>query len=189
MLTTTLRRIFWHLDVGAQWEALLRHLGKTQADDEPLPYSVILKVCGIDMALRCCRAEARYENEWVRFAVWCAEQVRDKMEDPRSIAALDLAARSLSETVPMDDRSVVADGAWRAEMQAGNHIAQDAARAASLLLNSHGARAAYTNANIAWGLSGERGRDQQFAKFLEIVSDHETQQNVELVAHRNRDGQ
>ena len=42
MLTTTLNRIREHEPCTDGWEKLLKHLGKTQADDEDLPYSVIV---------------------------------------------------------------------------------------------------------------------------------------------------
>ena len=37
MITTTLNRIREHKPCAEGWQKLLRHLGKTEADDEPLP--------------------------------------------------------------------------------------------------------------------------------------------------------
>ena len=94
MLTTTLNRIRAHGPCRAGWEKLLRGLGKTQADDEPLPYSTILRINGLDDALWCCRAEERqHAREWRLFAVWCTRRVQHLMTDPRSVAALDVAER------------------------------------------------------------------------------------------------
>ena len=92
-LTTTLNRIREHGPCRDGWEKLLKHLGKTKADDEPLPFSVILKSNGIDDALWCCRAEPQYAREWRLFAVWCARQVQHWMTDQRSIDAIDVAER------------------------------------------------------------------------------------------------
>ena len=57
MITTTLNRIREHHPCEEGWKKLLRHLGKTSADDEPLPFSIILESNGFDDALWCCRAE------------------------------------------------------------------------------------------------------------------------------------
>ena len=93
MITTTLNRTREHGPCKGGWQKLLSHLGKTQADDEPLPFSVILASNGIDDALWCCRAEPQHAKEWRLFAVWCARQVQHLMNDPRSITALDVAER------------------------------------------------------------------------------------------------
>ena len=93
MITTTLNRIREHHPRVEGWTKLLKHLGKTQADDEPLPFSVILESNGLDDALLCCRAEPQYAREWRLFAVWCARQVQHLMTDRRSIDALDVAER------------------------------------------------------------------------------------------------
>ena len=92
-ITTTLNRIRAHSPCAEGWAKLLRHLGKTEADDEPLPYSVIVASNGLDDALWCCRAEPQYDREWRLFVVWCARQVQHRMTDPRSIAAIDVAER------------------------------------------------------------------------------------------------
>ena len=61
-ITTTLDRIREHSPCAAGWSKLLKHLGKTQADDEPLPFSVILDSNGLDDALWCCRAEPQHSR-------------------------------------------------------------------------------------------------------------------------------
>jgi len=92
-ITTTLNRIRAHRPCTEGWTKLLKHLGKTWADDEPLPFAVILESNGINDALWCCRAEPQYAKEWRLYAVWCARQVQHLMADPRSLAALDVAER------------------------------------------------------------------------------------------------
>ena len=93
MITTTLNRIRAHSPCRVGWEKLLKGLGKTAADDEPLPYSRIAEINGIDDALWCCRAEPQHAKTWRLFAVWCGRQVQHLMTDPRSVAALDVAER------------------------------------------------------------------------------------------------
>jgi hypothetical protein len=93
MITTTLERIQAHKPSPGYWRKLLAGLGKTEADDEPLPFAKIVEINGLDAALWCCRVEPQYAREWRLFAVWCARQVQHLMTDPRSIAALDVAER------------------------------------------------------------------------------------------------
>jgi hypothetical protein len=49
---TTLNAIREHSPCADGWAKLLRHLGKTQADDEPLALTTILDSNGPDDALR-----------------------------------------------------------------------------------------------------------------------------------------
>ena len=117
-ITTTLNRIRAHSPCADGWTKLLRHLGKTQADDEPLPFSVIVASNGLDDALWCCRAEPQHAKEWRLFAVWCARQVQHLMTDRRSIDALDVAERYANgqatdaELEPAGDAA--GDAAWSA---------------------------------------------------------------------------
>jgi len=93
MITTTLNRIREHCPSDKMWTKLLKHLGKTKPDDDPLPYVVIVESNGLEDALWCCRAEPEHSREWRLFAVWCARQVRHLMTDQRSLDALDIAER------------------------------------------------------------------------------------------------
>ncbi|HUW45666.1 MAG TPA: hypothetical protein VMW50_07710, partial [Dehalococcoidia bacterium] len=92
-LLTTLKKIRACSPCESGWTKLLKHLGKTTPDDEPLPFLVILESNGLDDALWCCRAAPEYDREWRLFAVWCARQVQHLMTDKRSIEALDVAER------------------------------------------------------------------------------------------------
>ena len=69
-LTTTLNRIRAHDPCADSWGKLLKHLGKTAADDEPLPYAAILESNGLEDALWCCRAEPQHDRLWRLYAVW-----------------------------------------------------------------------------------------------------------------------
>lgn len=93
MIITTLNKIRAHPPSDESWRRLLNHLGKTEADDEPLPFSVIVESNGMDDALWCCCTVPEYDKEWRLFAIWCARQVQHLMTDKRSIDALDVAER------------------------------------------------------------------------------------------------
>ena len=114
MITTTLNRIREHQPCTNGWAKLLAYLGKTKADDDPLPYAVILKSNGLDDALWCCRAEPQYAKEWRLYAVWCARQVRHLMIDPRSIAALDVAERFANGEATQAELDAAWAAAWAA---------------------------------------------------------------------------
>lgn len=92
-MKTTLNKIREHDPCHAGWERLLKHLGKTKADGEPLSLLTILKSNGLDDALWCLRAVDGCEKEMRLFAVWCARQVQHLMTDQESINALDVAER------------------------------------------------------------------------------------------------
>ena len=134
MITTTLNRIREHQPCVHGWTKLLKHLGKTKADDEPLPFSIILESNGIDDALWCCRAEPQHAKEWRLYAVWCARQVQHLMSDPRSVAALDVAERYANGKATADELAAARAAAWAAEAAAwaaARAAAWDAARAAA----------------------------------------------------------
>jgi len=93
MICTTLNKIREHSPCADGWEKLLKHLGKTNADDEPLPLLIILDSNGFDDCLWCLRTVPEHDREWRLFAVWCARKVQHLMKDERSIMALDTAER------------------------------------------------------------------------------------------------
>lgn len=90
---TTLNRIHVHRPPTRMWEKLLRNLGKTEADDQPLSFVAILDSNGLDDALWCCRAEPQHASLWRHFAVDCAEAVQHLVPDERSWHALEVARR------------------------------------------------------------------------------------------------
>lgn len=126
MITTTLNRIRSHGPCAEGWRKLLAHLGKTQADDEPLPFATILESNGIDDALWCCRAEPQHDREWRLFAAWCARQVLTTKSDPRSRAAVDFAERFAAGEASAEELSA----AWSAAWSAAESAAWSAARSA-----------------------------------------------------------
>jgi hypothetical protein len=119
MLTTTLNRIRAYGPCKDGWMKLLAGLGKTEADDEPLAYSRIVEINGLDDALWCCRAEPQHSKEWGLFAVWCARQVQHLMTDPRSIEALNVAEHNANGLATDEELAAALDAAgaaWAASM-------------------------------------------------------------------------
>ena len=134
-ITTTLNRIRTHSLCANGWETLLRGLGKTQADDEPLAYAEILRINGLDDALWCCRSEPQHASLWRHCAVDFAETARHLMTDPRSLAALNVARRhadGVATDAELDAARAAAsyaasDVAWAAARDAAWDVARDAA--------------------------------------------------------------
>ena len=122
MIYTTLNKIRAHGPCTNGWAKLLRRLGKTQADDEPLAITTVLDSNGLDDALWCLRAVDGYQREMRLYAVWCARQVQHLMTDPRSLAALDVAERHANGAAT--DEELTAAGA------AAGAAMRDAVRAA-----------------------------------------------------------
>jgi hypothetical protein len=92
-MKTTLSKIRAHNPCRDGWEKLLRGLGKTAADDEPLWLDQILDHNGLKDALWCLRAVENCDREIRLYAVWCARRVQHLMVDARSVAVLDVAER------------------------------------------------------------------------------------------------
>ena len=136
-MKTTLNQIRKHGPCDSGWKKLLRNLGKTAADDEPLSIATILDSNGIDDALWCLRAVDGYQREMRLYAVDCARSVQHLMTDKRSIAALDVAERHAD--------GLATDTELAAARAAAGDAAGDAARAA--------ARAA------AWAAARDAARD------------------------------
>ena len=149
MITTTLTRIRAHNPCADGWRKLLAGLGKTEADDEPLPYSRIVEINGIDAALWACCAEPQHSKEWRLFAVWCARQVEHLMTDERSKRACDVAERHANGEATDE------------ELAAAKAAARDAAWTAAW--TAAWAAAAWTAA------ASDAARDAQTQKFLEVV--------------------
>jgi uncharacterized secreted protein with C-terminal beta-propeller domain len=107
-MNTTLNKIREHSLCTSGWEKLLRTLGKTKADDEPLNIVAILDSNGLDDALWCLQAVDGYEKEMRLYAVWCARQVQHLMTDKRSLDALDVAERFAHGKATKDELAAAA---------------------------------------------------------------------------------
>jgi len=182
--TTTLNAIREHSPCKDGWEKLLKHLGKTKADDEPVTLLTILDSNGLDDALWCLPAVEGKDREVRLYAVWCARQVQHLMKDARSIAALDVAerfangdatesklaaARAAARDAARDAASDAArDAAWAAARAAARDAASDAAwAAASWAAAWDAARDAAWAA--AWAAAWDAARADQEVKFREMV--------------------
>ena len=163
-ITTTLNRIRANHPCEAGWKKLLAGLGKTSADDEPLPYARIAEINGLDDALWCCRVEPQHAKVWRLYAVWCARQVQHLMTDPRSIAALDVAERHATGEATDDELMAAWAAAWAA--------ARDAVRDDELMAAWAAARdAAWAAArDAAWAAVRDAASEAQLNKFIEVVT-------------------
>ena len=132
-MNTTLNAIRKHSPCADGWAKLLRNLGKTQADDEPLSIVTILDSNGIDDALWCLRAVTGHDREIRLYAVWCGRQVQHLMTDPRSLAALDVAERHANGEATNAELDAASAAAWAAASAsaAASAAAWAAARAAA----------------------------------------------------------
>lgn len=171
MITTTLNAIRAQHPCEDGWKRLLIDLGKTKADDEPLPLVTILDSNGIDDALWCLRAVEGYDKEKRVFAVWCARQVQHLLTDPRSIAAIDVAERFAYGKATQEEL----EAAWAAAdaARAADAVAYRAARAAwqasSAAYSAYSA--AYAAYSAAWQAADavvDVARTAQTEKFKEI---------------------
>jgi hypothetical protein len=94
MKTTTLSKIENFKPARDMWLELLFGLRKFESDDEPLPYSKILEICGLQFALWTTRTETDFR--WVKeLALSFARHIQYLIADPRSIRFLDVAERFL----------------------------------------------------------------------------------------------
>ena len=132
MICTTLNRIREHDPCVEGWKKLLRHLGKTEADDEPLPFSVIVESNGIKDALWACRTVPEHDREWRLFAVWCARQVQHLMTNQRSHDAINVAERFALGAATKNELDAARDAAWSAVRDAARDVAWSAAWSAAL---------------------------------------------------------
>jgi len=162
VLYTTLKKIRKCNPCTVGWQKLLRSLGKTGADDEPLSFEAILSSNGLDDALWATRSAPEYDREWRLFAVWCARSCQPAQADPRSIAAIDCAERFANGEATAEELSAAwsaaVAAAWAAAAAAG-----EAAQAAAWAAAESAAVAA------AWAAGEEAAGAAQEAEFRRIV--------------------
>ncbi len=156
-MKTTLNKIRSHSPCEDGWKKLLKHLGKTAPDDEPLSLLTVLESNGWDDTLWCFRAVEGFDREIRLFAVFCARRVQHLMQDPRSIAALDTAERFANGLATAEELAAAA--AWAADAAWAAARAADSARAAAWAADSARAAAraaAWAAARDADSFSAER---------------------------------
>lgn len=139
---TTLNRIRQRNPCTDGWEKLLKYLGKTGPDDEPLSLLTILESNGFDDTLWCLRAVDKFEKERQLLAISYAKEVKHLMP-AKSKKALDVFER-------------YANGlATKKEFEAAREAADDASDAAwganaSYAAARAAAHAAWSAAYAAW---------------------------------------
>ena len=129
MITTTLNKIRAHNPTFVcedGWENLLKGLGKTKADDEPLPFVQIFEINGLNDALWCLRAEPQYAKEYRQLAVAYARHVQHLNPDPRVKNAIDVAERYANGEATDEELTAAKDAAWAAAWVAIRDTAGDA---------------------------------------------------------------
>jgi hypothetical protein len=99
-MTTTLNHIRSHSPCHDGWTKLLKHLGKTKPDDEPLSLLTVLKSNGLYDAIWCLRTEPTPERTQ-RFALSVARRVEHL--SPEAKACNDVTERYLSGQATKDE--------------------------------------------------------------------------------------
>lgn len=188
-LTTTLAAIRTHDPCKSGWRKLLAHLGKTKADDEPLPILTILESNGLDDALWSLRAVEGQDRlirhlacdfaEHVLLPLHEREQLAQRPYDDRPRRAIEVARRYADQKATSEELSaarVAADDAARAAAwaavravacAAARDAAQDAAWAAAWDAAWAAARAAARDAvsaaarATAWATASDAVRQWQ----------------------------
>ncbi len=162
MIYTTLNKIREHKPCKKGWEKLLTHLGKTKADNEPLPLLTILDSNGLDDCLWALRTVPEHAGLWRKYAVWCARQVEHLMTDERSKRALDVAWRYAEGKATNEELDAAAEAAWAAwaareawAARAAAWAARAAREAAWSALSARAAGAAWAARSASEAAAGE----------------------------------
>lgn len=141
----TLNEIKNHQLNSDGWEKLLKSLGKTKADNEPLSLLTVLEVNGLFDALECLQALPEEYESKVRLLV-CdfAEPVLHIANDERSTNAVKVARLFAEGKATSEELRAARNEAWEASEVGASGEARDAARAVTW----EGSRVA------AWTVSG-----------------------------------
>ena len=135
--TTTLNAIRAASPCEDGWMQLLRHLGKTKADDEPLSLLTVLNSNGLDDALWVLSYAMPDDRLARHFQAWCATQVIHIFEavHTNDHRVRDQIAMLRNDTATDDQRAAAMDAAgaaaWDAAMDAAWTAAGGAAGAAA----------------------------------------------------------
>ena len=169
MITTTLNRIRDLLQCGDEWTKLLAALGKTAPDDEPLPFTIILVVNGLDDALWCCRAEPQYAKEWRLLMVAYARRVEHLITVPEVKNAIDVAERHANGEATDEELYAAWDAAG-----AGEYAAEVASWAAERRWDAAWGAARGTvnvvEGDALWNAAEAAERTWQEREFLRVVT-------------------
>ncbi len=122
MWATTLNKIRKHDPCSDGWAKLLKHLGKSKADDEPVSIITILDSNGVDDALWALRAVEGRDREIRLMACEFAEAVLPIFEqanpdDDRPRKAIETARRFANGEASKEERDAARDAAWDAQSE------------------------------------------------------------------------
>jgi hypothetical protein len=148
--TTTLNRIRAASPCEEGWTKLLKHLGKTKADDEPLDLLTVLDSNDLNDTLWVLSYAMPDDRLARHFQAWCADQVLHLFEAdyPEDSRVRDQIAMLRNDTATDDQRYAAWSAAWAATRAAAREAAMDAAREAAWSAAWAATRAAA--ANVAW---------------------------------------
>ena len=174
-MKTTLNKIRACSPCASGWTKLLRNLGKTSPDDEPLAITTILDSNGLDDALWCLRAVEGHQKEMRLYAVDCARSVQHLMTDARSLAAIDVAERHAYGLATDAELSGASAAAWGAS-DAARDAVWAAARAAAWGASDAARDAAWAAARATvwatvWAAAWSAARDAASAAANDVQAD------------------
>ena len=127
-MQTTLNKIKQHSPCTEGWAKLLSHLGKTEADDEPLQLITILQSNGLDDALWALRAVDGKDRGIRLMACDFADSVGYLSNDERCNKAIEVSRRYANGEATIGELNA----ARAAALDAARDAARDAALAAAL---------------------------------------------------------
>jgi hypothetical protein len=142
---TTTNRIMKNTPPGDLMPNLLKGLGKTETDDEPLTYLTIAelaekKILTLNDVLWCMKAETKYNDIWGRCALKFAKEVSHLINLEKSLKALDVAEAYINGTATKEELE-----AAKKEAYAAVNYGAAAANAAY-----YAASASWDWDNVAW---------------------------------------
>ena len=170
MIYTTLNKIRERSPCESGWVPLLKHLGKTKADDELLGFDVILDNNGLTDALWCSRTLEKGNSVSRPFALWCARQVEHRTNDPRVKACNDVNEQFMTGDATQAELDAAKGDADRATMATRDTSKTMAARAASDATREDAwdaAGAAMAAIDDAWAAA----RAAQKTEFLRLITE------------------
>ncbi len=138
---TTLNKIRVKGPCMGGWKTLLRFLGKTGPDDEPISVLTVLKSNGLDDAIWCLRAVDGFDREKRLFAVKCARRVQRLLDDQRSFNALDVSEAYANGLASAKELRKACEDAWAAS--GSTWAVSGAARAATAVASEQACQAAW----------------------------------------------
>lgn len=136
------------------WSKLLKHLGKTKADNEALPLLTVLESNGLDDALWVLSADPALDRLARHFQAWCADQVLHIYEAayPDDSRVRDQIAMLRNDDATDEDRAATRAAAW----DAAEDAEWSASRVAAWVAAWASARAAAEDAVWATAWSATR---------------------------------